>query len=211
MWRNNLIMDTRRKTFKISMVLLILVVTSCAGLTRSEQAATRTWLLHPGGQGASAAASAPVTGISITVTAIPGLDNDRILTLSGEGELNHISGARWADNVPELVTSLVARTLQQTAYFDVDSSRSDSAPKDCGLQLLIQEFYVIIGSAGHTSAVRLAMTGTYRCRTGKYQAINLNASIPVQDPRMGDVVAAFQHGMDDMLAQLLDILKSAQQ
>ena len=97
----------------------ILAINACSGLTQSDRPATNTWWLEPYTDMSGLPSSDPALLVAVSVTVVPGLDTDRILTLSQKSQLNHYSGARWADNLPELLTSMVTRTIQASPRFEL--------------------------------------------------------------------------------------------
>ena len=104
----------------LSLLGLSLFTCGCSGLTQSNIPANKTWWLEPFEAVGQESSADKITLISLSVTVVPGLDSDKILTLSNDAELNRYSAARWADNLPELFTSLVARTMNMSGRFDVD-------------------------------------------------------------------------------------------
>ncbi len=195
------------KTLNLSGLLLVaLVVTACGGLTRSDKPAISSWWLKPYEIGTQAPAPEPVTRVAVSVRVAPGLDTDWILTLSSEAKLSHYTGARWVDNLPELVASLTSRTLGASGRFDVVSRRAGGGREDCELQLEVQEFFASIEASGQTTGVRVAISGQYQCESAEPVPVQLNASIPVNDKRMNSIVAAFQQATDRVMKDLLDEL-----
>jgi len=176
----------------------LLFLAACGGLTTSDKPVTRTWMLMPLEQAEKTDLSEPVTSIKVSVKAVPGLDSNKILTLSGDAELNSFSGARWADHTVEMLGSLITRTLRGAGNFDVVSSQAD-----CDLKLEVQEFFAYTGSAGKATEVRIEIDGQYSCRSEKLKTIHLQASIPVHEDRMSSIVAAFQAGTERALRDLL--------
>ena len=207
MWSNKTVMKISRYFVVFLLVSASLVINACGGMTRSDKPATKTWWLQPYTGMTEAQPSAPALLLAVSITVIPGLDTDRILTLSQTAELNHYAGARWADNLPELVTSLVARTLKASPGFEVVPDRAPGGPEDCDLKLEIREFFAAIDVSGATTAVRVAMDGQYQCGQGKAVAIQLSASVPVNGDRMSAIVAAFQQAMDGVMRDLLEKLQ----
>ena len=184
----------------VALLSSTLLLTACSGLTRSDKPATSTWLLKPYEGGTTATQAVIDVNISVTVT--PGLDSDWILTLSTDAELSHYSGARWADNVPELVTSLTGRTLTESGRFAVVQAQG-GGNNACDLRLEVQEFYASLGSGGQTSDVELAMSGQYQCANAEPVPIKLSASVPVHDERVSVIVAAFQQASNEVMKELL--------
>jgi len=99
------------------LLILIVSLTGCSGLTRSDQPATKTWWLEPyAGMAHEVSPGAPKL-VEISVTVVPGLDTDRILTLSDDAQLNDFAAARWADNLPErLYPSVQGEVLKIVIY-----------------------------------------------------------------------------------------------
>jgi len=181
-------------------LLGMLSLAACGGLTTNDKPATRTWMLMPLEQSATAGTAATTT-IDLSVIAVPGLDTDKILTLSTEAELNSYAGARWADHTPEMLESLIRRTLQGSGKFKVVTSQAD-----CDLRLEVQEFFAYIASSGPGAEVRIEIDGQYSCRSEKPMPIHLQVAIPVHENRMPTIVAAFQAGTNKTLEDLLTVL-----
>ena len=182
-------------------LLAVLFLTACGGLTTSDKPVTRTWLLMPLEQSSGPDPSEEVTTIELSVVAVPGLDTDKILTLSSDAELNNFTGARWAEHTPEMLESLIARTLQGSGNYEVVTSQAD-----CDLHLEVQAFFAYTGSSGVASEVRVQVSGQYSCRSEKSKPIHLQASIPVRENKTSTIVAAFQSGINKALIKLMAIL-----
>jgi ABC-type uncharacterized transport system auxiliary subunit len=194
-------MSVSKTLLIICMLALTLMLNACSGLTRSDKPASTTWWLEPYTGSPQSSTLEPAPTLSISVTVVPGLDTHRILTLSVQAEVNKYAGVRWADSLPELITSLVGRSLEESGRFEVVSNNSGS--EGCGLELTLQEFFAILDSSGQTSGVQVAISGNYQCGSAKAIPIRLNASIPVHDDRMSVIVAAFQQAMDSVIKDLL--------
>jgi cholesterol transport system auxiliary component len=134
------------------------------------------------------------------------LDTDRILTLSDDAELNQFAAARWADNLPELVTSLVSRTLEASGRFEIVSGRAGGGSESCELRLELEEFFARLSPSGQTTGVQVAIEGRFQCESAEPALLKLNTSIPVHDDRMSVIVAAFQQAMNSVMKDLLEQL-----
>lgn len=189
----------KKNLMRLSLVGL-LSLAACGSLTTSDKPVTRTWMLMPLEQPARTEAAATTT-IDLSVAAVPGLDTDKILTLSADAELNSYAGARWADHTPEMLESLIRRALQGSGKFKVVTSQAD-----CDLRLEIQEFFAYISASGPGAEVRITIDGQYTCQSEKPKSIHLQASIPVHEDIMATIVAAFQAGTDTILEDLLTAL-----
>jgi len=198
MWKNRNIQQT---PLFFTVLLTALFVSGCGGLNRSDKPATQIWWLQPYNENILASSAEPQVLVDVTVTAIPGLDTSKILTLSENAEMSKYAAARWADSLPELLGSLVARSLETSGRFEIVSTHGGS--EDCELMLEVQEFYAILTASGQTSTVRVAMNGRYQCDGSKPVLLRLTAAVPVADNRMTLVVAAFQEAVNEVLKDML--------
>lgn len=199
-------MNPEKKLTVFCLLILALSISACSGLTRSDKPATKTWWLEPYTGITRGLAAEAILLPTVTVTAVPGLDTDRILTLSETAELNHYSAARWADNLPELVSSLVGRSLELSGRFEQASGGEGTASGKCELQLELREFFGILSSSGQTTEVRIAIHGRSQCGSSEAESIRLVATAPVHENRMSVIVAAFQQAMDSTMKQVLEKL-----
>ena len=203
MWSDEAAMNTTNKFVVFCLLILALSVSACSGMTRSDKPATRTWWLEPYTGMKQEVSPDSVKVVAISVTVIPGLDTDRILTLSDDAELNQLAAARWADNLPELATSLVSRSLESSGTFEIVSDRAGGGPENCDLQLELREFFARLNASGQTIGVQIAIDGHYQCESDEPVSLKLSTSIPVHDDRMSVIVAAFQQAMDSAMKDLL--------
>ena len=177
---------------------------ACSSLTRSDKPAVTTWWLKPYSASPAANIAEPRAPVALSVTAIPGLDSDQILTLSADAELKPYAGARWAEYLPELVTSLFGRSLEASGRFDVQSEWAGAGPQRCDLQLQLTEFFAELDSGGSSAVVNVAAKGHFYCGSAAPVAFTADASVPVDGNRMNVVVAAFQQALDSVTKQILD-------
>ena len=124
-WSDKAIMNNSKKYTVFLVLVSVCVLVACSGLTKSDNPVVTTWWLKPYTGMTQAIAPDTVQPLNLTVTAVPGLDSDQILTLSGEAELKPYAGARWADHTPELLASLIGRSLEASGRFEVLSARVD--------------------------------------------------------------------------------------
>jgi ABC-type uncharacterized transport system auxiliary subunit len=180
--------------FCLSTVMLF--TGACTSLTQSDKPAISKWWLEPYVASSQPVPADPPVSVALLVTVVPGLDTDRILTLSGDAELGQFASARWVDNLPELLASLLERSLQATGQFVIVSESAASRPGNCLLELEFREFFADIGPGGTTSGVRIATHGRFQCGSATAVDIQSNVSKLVADERMNVIVAAFQQAMD---------------
>lgn len=205
-WRNDVIRSrTGIHTFVV-LAAILWGLSACSGLTKSDKPVTTNWWLKPYNDTTQYRTDEPVVPVALTVKAVPGLDRNQILTLSTDAQLKPYSGARWVDYAPELLASLLGRSMQANGPFEVTTERSGWGAQSCDLQLELREFYADLNSAGKTTGVRVAINGRYICESDSPLEINSSAFVVVDEERMHVIVAAFQQAVDlvtqDMLEQL---------
>ena len=196
-------MNISRNFVVLSLAVMMLALGACSGLTQSDKPAMRTWWLEPYMDLSPDKTPALPSLLSLSVTVVPGLDTDRILTLSENAELNHYSSARWAENLPELLASLTGRSLESSGRFEVLSAGTAGGRDHCDLHLEVREFFASLEPSGLTSDVRLAVHGRYQCESAEALALMVKASVPVHDQQMSAIVAAFQQATDEILKKIL--------
>lgn len=177
---------------------------ACSNLTRSDKPAVTTWWLKPYSALPAANVAEPRAPVALSVTAVPGLDSDQILTLSADAELKPYAGARWAEYLPELVTSLLGRSLEASGRFEVQSEWAGTDPQRCDLQLQLTEFFAELDPDGLGAVVSVAAKGHFSCGSAAPVAFTADASVPVDGNRMNIIVAAFQQALDGVTKQILD-------
>ena len=189
---------------KFGLLVSVLLVAACSGLTKSDKPAISKWWLEPYVPEQVVDVDSPV-GIAVSITVVPGLDTDRILTLSDNAELGQFTSARWAEHVPELVESLLSRSLQASGQFVVVPESVALGPGGCLLELELREFFANLAASGTTTGVSISSYASFQCKPETTLVIQSDISVPVADERMSVIVAAFQKGIDRMTREILDI------
>ena len=185
-------------------LLLVLVISACGGLNRSDKPASTTWWLEPYIALSANTANEQVVYLELSVSVVPGLDSHRILTLSDTAEINKFAAARWAESLPELFESLVGRSLEASGRYQIMSPGGGSAV--CKLELELTEFFAKLDSVGRTSSVQVAVSGRYQCDGSESKLVKMDAMVPVRDDRMSVIVAGFQASFDKVMQSLLEQL-----
>lgn len=198
----------KNNTRLTALALATILAGACSGVMDSKQPARQYYLLTP--DTTSSGTGNPTEGpaLSMTVSVVPGLDTDRVLALSPDARLSPYANARWPDHLPEVITSVLKRSLAASGSF---SSVEDSTRlSDDGwlLTLEIQQFYGIQNGAGNTSSVRVEMAGAIQCN-GRLAPVRLSDSNTVAEERLATVVAAHQQGLNDVTQQLLQQIHGA--
>lgn len=184
------------------LLAILLLVQGCGGVLTSDQPARQYYLLQP------LAAPNPVVAeqvgaLVLQVSAIPGLDTDRLLALGADARLQPYGNARWPDHLPEVLTSTLQRSLEAAGNFSSVRASDRTTDGEAWLQLEAREFYGIRDAAGNTGTVRVLLAGAIRCG-GEQHTLNLRDSRPVAEQRLASVVAAHQAGLDAVTRQLVE-------
>jgi ABC-type uncharacterized transport system auxiliary subunit len=191
----------------LSAVLLALLLNGCGSVLTSEQPPRQDYLLRP-----YQAAAAPADGgvkpeLALSVAVIPGLDTDRILALGVDARLNHYTNARWPDHLPEVLASVLQRSLESSGRFASVEVVATGAADAWTLDLELREFYGIQNAAGSTSSVRVGVAGRLACG-GQVHALSVEESARVAEERLAVVVAAHQSALDSVTRQLVDRMQA---
>jgi cholesterol transport system auxiliary component len=198
-------MKTRKHYRLLCGALLVAFATGCSGLLDSERAPEQTWWLEP--LQASSGTANPGGELTVKVTAVPGLDTDRILNINDEARLNHYDGARWPDNAPDLLASVLVRSIEANGAFAPVSVRHARPTGGCHLELELRRYFVEVDAQDAPRSVAVDMAGVLDCGEGSH-AISASASVRTTGDRMADIIRAFQEGTDQVSAQILEQLNS---
>jgi len=188
--------------------VIFLLLSACGSLMSSDEPAERTFLLKPYMPSRMTGDSVEQKGLVFEFSVIPGLDSDRLQTVSPDLELRPISAARWPDHLPEFANSLIERSLLGTGWYTRVSDWRHSSHSDCQLELVAQEFNALLDRSGSVSSVRISMAGSFACN-GSVMQLNLQEENRVTGQQVTDVVAAFQRTLDDVTRTLLEKLDQA--
>ena len=193
----------KRITAIAVLLAMTVQITACSGLMTSDKPARQIYLLEPytGYTGADAGETWPL--LVISVSAVPGLDTDHVQALHTDARLIQYANARWTDNLPEVLTSIMRRSLASTGRFEAVKITSGSGTDYWKLKLEVQQFYGILDAAEGTSSVKVHFEGNLLCHDQDHQ-LRLNASESVQGDRLVAVVRAHQQALDDASRQLMD-------
>jgi ABC-type uncharacterized transport system auxiliary subunit len=203
MWSNRIAMNSQKSLLLVFVLLSVLVVSACSSINRSDRPATQTWWLEPYSESTVPPVEAAKM-LTVSLTAVPGLDTHRILTLSDNAELNKFAGQRWPDSLPELLTSLVSRSLDESGRFELVTGSSGASK--CELKLEVQKFYATLNAAGRANGVQVALDGRYQCADTEAVLIRLHSAIPLTDGRISSVVSGFQQAVDNVMIDLLETI-----
>lgn len=185
-----------------ALILLSVLAAACSGVLSSEQAAKQYYVLMPYEGSSATGIDAAGPALALSVIVIPGLDTDRILALDTDARLNRYAGGRWPDHLPEVLGSVLKRSLAASGRFSEVTLSDRPASGGWFLALEVQQFYGLQDSGGTTRSVRVALAGKLLC-SGTTIAVDVTEERPVAEERLSLVVAAHQAALDAATARLL--------
>ena len=195
----------KRINVLISLLALTALVTACGGILTSDQPVKQTYILEPWTVPSGDFSGASWPTLALTVTAVPGLDTDHIQAIGTNARMHHYANARWADFLPEVLASVMRRSLSSADRFTAVKASPAPDTDDWVLALEAQQFYGIQDAAGNTSSVAVRFEGVLRCKDLDHQ-LQIKSSRSVREERLSVVVRANQQALDDVTQQLLEQL-----
>ena len=185
-------------------VVLSCGIAACSGLLNSNQPAERVYWLKPLIVQQAVVTNSSQPSLAVSVSAVPGLDTDRLLILEPGARLNHYAAARWPDNIPEVLESLLRTTLESTGRFSRMTRGPISRSTNWTLELEIRELYTL----ANARRVRMVLSGYLSCGASDY-AVAMQATTGIDDDRLSEIVAAYQHALNEVSRQLVTQLADA--
>jgi ABC-type uncharacterized transport system auxiliary subunit len=188
----------------LAAVLGCVCLAACGSVLDSGKPARQVYLLHtPTADPTAAHATAQTTAPSllISVTAVPGLDSDRIMALGNDARLVPVANAHWPDHMPEVFTSIVRRYLSETRQFHSVQDGGIARPGEWQLELELQAFYGLLDAGGSTTGVQLRVEGLLRCGDARH-VLRVAEESGVDSGSLASLVAAHQRVVDAALKGL---------
>jgi len=186
----------------MSVLLLLFGIASCAGLLDSNQPAEKIYWLDPYIVQQATVFDGAQSSLAVSVSAAPGLDTDRLLILGPGARLNHYAAARWPDHFPEVLESLLRTTLESTERYSRVTAGATSRPTDWVLDLEVRELYTLTNPSENAPMVRMVLSGYVSCLDSDY-AIAMQANAGIDDDRLSEIVAGYQHVLREISRQLV--------
>ena len=189
------------KTMRLATVLGCCLLPTCCGVLESGKPARQVYLLQTPAAPAHVRPAEHAPALVISVTAVPGLDTDRILVLAQDARLNPVANAHWPDHMPEVFTSIIRRHLSDSQQFSTVIQGSIARPEEWLLELELQAFYGTQGSAGAISGVVLKLEGLLRC-DGERHVLRMAQQTSANGENLTGLVAAHQRVIDAAMNEL---------
>jgi ABC-type uncharacterized transport system auxiliary subunit len=184
-------------------LIFLCTFTACSNVLTSDEPARQYYTLMPLAGPGVGPSTESASVVALSVSAVPGLDTDRVLALAPDARLNRYANARWPDFLPEVLASVIKRSLLASGDFSNVELSDSPSEADITLKLEIRQFYGIRTSEQNTRSVLVEIGASVHC-DGRNTLLTLTASKPVSQERLSSVVAAHQAGLDDFSSQLLD-------
>ena len=188
--------------FRALFLALPFGVAACSGMLDSNQPAERVYWLEALVVQQAVVADGSLPSLAVSVSAVPGLDTDRLLILGPGARLNHYAAARWPDNIPEVLESLLRTTLESTGRYSRVAAGPTSRSTDWVLELEVRELYTLANASDNARMVRMVLKGYVSCPESDH-AIAMQAAVGIDDNRLSEIVAAYQHALREVSRQLV--------
>lgn len=172
----------------ISLPLAVLLA-GCGGLTRQSSEPVVYRLSVPE---LAAGDALPADLLVALPTAAPGLEGERIAAAYPDRRLDYYAGARWGDELPIVVQSLLTGALRDSGRLHAVQGGASPFRVSHVLQVEIVRFEAAYAGEGPpTVHVTLAATLGRRQGAAAIGSWSASASAPAAADRMGAIAAAF--------------------
>ncbi|MEM8822383.1 MAG: ABC-type transport auxiliary lipoprotein family protein [Pseudomonadota bacterium] len=184
---------------------LLAVVPGCATLGALESASrpmpTFELTPVPGGGGRQR----PLTLVVARPDAPAAVDTDRILVKPDPLAVAYLPNARWSDDAPMMLQSIVVRSIAGTGRLAHVGPAQGGPVADAVLLLRIDSFQAEPTAEAVSVPIRVALAATLiRDRDQQLVARDFSGSATAASESAGDVVSAFQAALDPILPSLAD-------
>lgn len=181
----------------------VALLAACGGLT-SRSPAEQLYVLHPA-RGAIEGPRVDATLQLLRPVANPGLDTARIALVQPGNRLDYFAGGRWAGSLEQVVESLLVQTLRGSGRFAQVASDGAGMGADLVLAVTLRRFEVEYATAAATpvATVRLECTLSSRRTHQQLRGFDIEAAVPAEANRLGNVVAALEKAAQDASRQLV--------
>jgi ABC-type uncharacterized transport system auxiliary subunit len=186
----------------LSASLIIAVAPGCSSLFTSDAPPETVYWL----EAFEVPRSTPIDGapsIAVGFTAAPGLDGDRVLVRGPGATLNSYARARWADRVPEVLSTVVRTVLEDSGRFSRVSSSTSGVRSDWVLDLELRAFYAVVTAEGAPPTIEVEIRGYLECR-GREVPIRIASQASTSANTLTGIAEGFQTAVDMSAMELMD-------
>lgn len=187
----------------LSVLTLILGATSagCTSMLSSDAPGETVYWLEAPNPIPRSTEVANSTSIRVQITAAPGLDSNRLLIRGPGAILNSYAGARWADNAPDVLDTLIRTALEDSGRFSRVTSNTSGVLADWTLDLELRAFYAVLTSESSPPTIQIEFRGYLQCMDEEVP-IRIANQAPVSQVTLTAIVAGFQDAVDSSLREL---------
>ncbi len=192
----------------VSVLMLVAMSAACTSMLTSDAQPENIYWLEPLDPAPQPTQDARPTSIRVQITAAPGLDTDRLLIRGPGAILNSYAGARWTDNAPEVLDTLIRTALENSGLFSRVISNRSGGLTDWALDLELRAFFAVVTSASSLPTIEIEFRGYLQC-TEVQTPVRIVSEAPVTRVTLTAIVDGFQRAVDSSLRELLEQLPDA--
>ena len=196
-----------RKRLCLSMFFAALLC-GCGGMLTSDQPPEHVYWLEAASLQLDRPLAEDTPDLVVVVDTLPGLDTNRILVMEPGARLNYYAGARWPDNLPELLTATVRLSLESSGRFGRVRSGTRLAESEWLLELEVREFFAVVVAANSPPEIHVQLVGHLNCGAVD-TPVSTTTSALARSNNLTGIVAAFQMSTNDALINLGRQLETA--
>jgi len=194
------------QTFPKAMLLAAAALSAgCSSLLTSDAPAETVYWLEAAGK-APPGPRAGAPSLALRFIAAPGLDTDRLLVRRNGATVNSYEGARWADNLPEVLGAVFRTVLEDSGRFSRVSAASSGIQADQRLDLELHAFFAMADQP--PPEIEMELRGYVLCGS-ETSPIRISSRTTAADNTLTSIAAGFQRAVDLSAASLLDQLDGA--
>lgn len=192
----------RRSALLACLLIAVAASPGCSSLLTSDAPPEIAyWLEAP-----EVTSSAPTDGgpsVTVRFTAAPGLDVDRLLVRGPGATLNSYAGARWADNIPEVLDALIRTVLEDSGRFSRVSSSASGVRSDWILELELRAFFAVVTAEETPPRIEMEIRGYLACQ-GRESPIRIASQASASGNTLTRIAEGFQTAVDISAMELMD-------
>lgn len=175
----------------------------CSGLSAINEAATPldTYDLSPAA-GSTAVRKSGQTLLVALPNAPAAITSDRIMVKPGVAAVTYLPDARWSDEVPALVQSLLVRSIAGTGEMGYVGPREAGPVPDLALLSRIDAFQVEVTGEAFFAKIDISLTLLRDSDQSVIKTVTFQNEVPATNDSPVAIVAAFQENLDVLLPEI---------
>lgn len=189
----------------VSALMLVTMSAACTSMLTSDTPPESVYWLDAPSAVPRSTQAAGSSSIRVRITAAPGLDTDRLLIRGPGAILNSYAGARWTDNAPEVLDTLIRTALEDSGLFSRVTSNRSGGLTDWTLDLELRAFFAVVTSASSLPTIEIEFRGYLQC-TEVQTPVRIVSKAPVTRVTLTAIVDGFQRAVDSSVRELLEQL-----